>query len=439
MADGGFAAFLEFLDRIGGWEGFEVVGVRTEEAPGPDALGLPAPRLVIELRPRPGAEKRCSRCGEIVLEIHDTTVRRIRDLPIGEWDTWLLLPRARLQCPRCGPTVEAVPWLDRYQRMTKRLADKIAGLAQVLPIKHVAAWFGVSWETVKQIDQRALRERLEPIERAWDGVRVIAVDEFAIHKGHRYATVVLDPETRRVLWVGRGRRREDLRPFFQLLGPARCRALEAAVIDMSEAYALEIRAHCPQAAIVYDLFHVIAKYGRDVIDRVRVDETDRVAPVGLRAGRSTGAGGLSVRSARARRRVVRGARWLLLRNAATLRPAERVRLRELLALNRRLWVAYVLKDALKALWRYRAPAVARRAWAQWYGWAIRSRIPALALFARRLKPMLPGILAHCRYPLNNGVLEGVTNKIKVIKRMAYGFRDDEYFFLKIRAAFPGIP
>lgn len=162
-----------------------------------------------------------------------------------------------------------------------------------------------------------------------------------------------------------------------------------------------------------------------VIDRVRVDETNRIA-------RAAGPGGT-----RDRRRVIKGARWLLLRNAGNLKREERIRLREVLAANRRLWVVYVLKDMLKELWRYRYSGAAERAWGQWYGWAVRSRIPALKTFAQRLKPKLPGILSHCRYPLHTSVLEGINNKIKVLKRMAYGFRNDTYFFLKIRAAFPG--
>ena len=118
---------------------------------------------------------------------------------------------------------------------------------------------------------------------------------------------------------------------------------------------------------------------------------------------------------------------------------DRIQLRELLVANRHLWVAYVLKDALKALWRYRYRGAALRAWRMCYGWATRSRIPALVKFARQLKPRLAGILAHCRFPLHTSVLEGINNKIKVLKRMAYGFRNDAYFFLKTRAAFPGNP
>ncbi|MBI4421044.1 MAG: transposase [Gemmatimonadetes bacterium] len=111
--------------------------------------------------------------------------------------------------------------------------------------------------------------------------------EFAIQKGHRYATSIVDPVTTKVLWVGRGRGREDIRPFFTLLGPEGCAQLEAAVMDMSEAYELETRTHCPHAVIVYDLFHLVAKYGREVVDRVRVDETNRLARAGRPRDRRT--------------------------------------------------------------------------------------------------------------------------------------------------------
>jgi transposase len=412
-------AYEEITTLLGGWPGFRLVDVRREEV-GPER---PAPRILLTLEAVSGEPRLCSRCGAAVSEIHDVTPREVRDLPILEAETWLILPRARLKCPNCGPTVEAIPWLDRYQRMTKRFAESVARLACILPIKQVAAHFRLSWDTVKAIDCAALTERVGPVDLS--DVRQIAIDEFAIQKGHRYATSVVNPVTSKVLRVGRGRGGEDIRRFFEQLGPAGCARLEVAVMDMSDAYELETRAHCPQAAIVYDLFHVVAKYGREVIDRVRVDETNRVA----RAG--------SAHSTRDRRRVIKGTRWILLRNAENLRPDERLRLDRLLAVNRPLWVTYVLKDALKDLWRYRYAGAARRAWNEWYGWAVRSRIPALAQFARKLKPKLQGILAHCRYPLHTSVLEGINNKIKVIKRMAYGFRDDAYFYLKIRAVFPG--
>jgi transposase len=116
-----------------------------------------------------------------------------------------------------------------------------------------------------------------------------------------------------------------------------------------------------------------------------------------------------------------------------------VRLRELLRANRALFIVYVLEDDLKRLWQYRSPHAARRFWEEWRRRALRSRIPALETFTRMLERHLAGILSHCRFPINSGVLEGCNNKIKVLERVAYGYRDDAYFFLKIRAAFPGIP
>ena len=418
-----------FLELIGGWDGFEVVRVITEDTPRPDALGFPAAQLVIELRAKPGVPKRCSRCGEIVLEVHDVAPRRVRDLPLLERDTWLIVPRARLRCPRCGPTVEAVPWLDRYQRMTKRLAEKIAGLAQVLPIKHVAAWFGVSWDTVKQIDQRALLARLGPVDLST--VRRIAIDEFAMHRGHQYATIVVDVETRRVVWVHRGRDGDALAGFFALLGAEGCARLEAVVLDLWRPYLKAVRTHCPHAAIVYDLFHAVARYATDVLDRVRLDETNRLQRPQRYHHRV---------NAEVTRRVIKGARWLLLRNRDHLpTPADRLRLEELLAANHALFISYVLKDDLKQLWQHRDPGAARAAWEDWYARAMASDLPPLMRFARWLNFAAEYIVNHARYPLHTGLLEGMNNKIKVLKRMAYGYRDEAYFFLKLRSAFPGIP
>jgi len=282
----------------------------------------------------------------------------------------------------------------------------------------VAGFFGVHWHTVKRLDKRRLQERFA--EPDLSDVRVIGVDEFALHKGHRYATVVVEPSRRRVLWVGKGRGRASFRPFFNQLGPDRCQQLEAVVMDQCTAFELEVRAHCPQAEIIFDLFHILAKYGREVIDRVRIDEANRL------------------RHDRQGRHIVKSARWLLLRNRESLKsPAQAVQLNELLAANQALMTVYVLRDDLKQLWNYRHRGYARRAWQNWYQRAMVSGIQALQVFAERLKPYLHGILAHTKWPLHTSLIEGINNRIKVIKRTAYGFRDDEYFFLKIKAAFPG--
>lgn len=399
------------ISRLGGWEGYDVESCTTEIQGG-------VSWCIVKLAVRLDGRRWCSGCLRPCRAIHDTELRRVRDLPVFEHRTIIEFPRLRLACPRCGPKVELLRWLDPYLRVTRRLADSVARLCQVTSVLHVARFFGLNWKTVKELDKAHLQRQLGPVDL--EGLEVIGLDEFAIQKGHRYATVIVEPTRKRVLWVGRGRGREDVRPFFTLLGPERCARLRAAVMDMNASYELEVRRHCPNAAIVFDLFHVVAKYGREVIDRVRVDRANE-----LRADRRG-------------RQVVKGARWLMLKNRDSLRPGEDVQLEELLAANHALFVVYVLRDALKELWQHRDPAAAARAWKSWYRKALRSRIEPLRRFARRLRPYLPGILAHCRYPLGTNLIEGINNKIKVIKRMAYGFRDDAYFFLKIRAAFPGV-
>jgi len=399
------------ISRLGGWEGYELVGDRQEMRAG-------RCWCVLRLEPIRRRRRRCSGCGRLTRAIHDLQVRRIRDLPLFEYRVELEVPRVRVACRRCGPKLEQLDWLDAYARVTQRLAASVAQLCKVASILHVARYFGLDWKTVKELDRRNLERELGPVDL--DGIEVIGLDEFAIQKGHRYATVVVEPTRKRVLWIGRGRGREDVRPFFELLGPERCARLKAAVMDMNAGYELEVKAHCPNAHIVFDLFHVVAKYGREVIDRVRVDRANEL------------------RGQQQERRIVKGARWLLLRNRQGLPPDQDVRLTELLAANRALFVVYVMRDALKDLWHYRHPGYAARAWQGWYRKAMRSRIGPLKRFARGLRPYLQGILAHCHYPLGTNLIEGINNKIKVIKRMAYGFRDDAYFFLKIRAAFPGV-
>jgi transposase len=208
-----------------------------------------------------------------------------------------------------------------------------------------------------------------------------------------------------------------VRPFFELLGRAGCESIQAVAMD--SAFDLEVEARCPNAEVVYDLFHVVAKYGLEVIDRVRVEEANRL------------------RQDKPARRVVKTSRWLLLRNRQNVPTDQRVKLRELLAANKALITTYLLKDDLKRLWRYRSQAWAEKAWKSWRQRALPSHLEPLRTFVRRLQPYLPGILAHCRWPLGTNLVEGINNKSKVIKRVAYGYRDDAYFFLKISATFPG--
>lgn len=391
------------------WEGFHVVDLQVD-----------AETAHITLEPEPASSPSCSGCGRRDLPVHEYCRRRIRDLPMLGKAVLLEVTLRRVACPDCGARMEAVPWLERHARLTRRLADTASALCARMATAHVADLFGLHWSTVRTLDQRRLTTTIEALPVAMP--RRLAMDEFALHKGHRYASVVLDADTKRVLWIGLGRSRAAVRPFFQALGAQGCARIEAVAMDMNTAFDLEVRRHCPNARVVYDLFHVVAKYGREVISRVRVDAANQL------------------RHDKPARRVVKQAHWLLLRNPAHLKtPAQRIRLDEVLAANQSLMTVYVMKEQLKALWSAPTAWAWRAAWNQWMAHARESAIPSLVHFARCLRRYWRGILSRVRWPMHTGQLEGINNKIKVIKRMAYGYRDHDYFFLKIKAAFPGNP
>ena len=290
-------------------------------------------------------------------------------------------------------------------------------LVQNMPVAHVARLISVHWHTVKAIDyQRLKREQQEPDRK---GLKRLIMDEFALFKGHRYATVVINADNQQLLWVGEGRSRAAVRPFFEWLGVEACEQIEAVAMDMNTAMDLEVQHHCRNARVVYDLFHVVAKFGREVVDRVRVDQANQL------------------RHDKPGRKIIKRARWLLLRNANNLKAEQSIQLQELLQANQSLMTVYVLKDQLKELWFAPSEAEAKRRWREWYGMAMSRGIQPAIQFAKRLKGYLSGITASAVYRLNTSVLEGMNNKIKVIKRMAYGYRDNDYFFMKIKAAFPG--
>ena len=394
------------IDLAAFWPGYDVVACSHS----------PENALTLTLEPRAADLPRCGRCQQPSPLIHDRRIRLIRDRDLFDQHVQLRLPVRRVDCLTCGRVTEHISWLAPTSRLTRRLCAWIESLLQLLPISHVSQLTGLHWHTLKTLDKRRLQATFGAFEPG--DVRRLVMDEFALHKGHRYATVIMDAERTRVLWVSLGNSRKAIRPFFEQLGE-RCRQIEAVAMDMNTAFDLEVKQHCPQAEVVYDLFHVVARYGRDVIDRIRVDQAN-----GLRHDKPA-------------RQVVKQSRWLLLRNRENLKEEHAVRLQELLAANQPLATVYVLKDALKEVWY--APSV-REGWRRWRAWlrhAQESGLAPLQRFARNLQRYARGILASARFHMHTSLLEGVNNRIKVIKRMAYGFRDVDYFFLKIKAAFPG--
>lgn len=389
------------------WEGFTI-----------ESYAQIAPQsLLIRLHPAADYPPCCSGCHQHCTAIHDTAIRRVRERDLFQYRVWLEVPVRRVRCVTCGPKLEEIRWLSGRQRLTAGMVNCVESLVRLMPVQHVAQLVGLHWHTVKAIDHHRLaREVIEP-DRSQ--IRRLIMDEFALFKGHRYATVVINADNQQVLWVGEGNSRQAIRPFFEWLGPEACAQIEAVAMDMNTAMDLEVQHHCLQARVVYDLFHVVAKFGREVIDRVRVDQANQL------------------RHDRPARQVVKRSRWLLLRNRGNLKAEQAVKLEELLQANQPLMTVYLLKDQLKELWYASSEAEARRRWSEWMELAMGSGLAPVQQFARRLKGYVEGIVASATYRLHTSVLEGMNNKIKVIKRMAYGYRDNDYFFLKIKAAFPG--
>lgn len=374
--------------------------------------------VVVELA-RTGRAFHCE-CGRGFGRYYDHQERLVRDVPWGPWTrVQLLVPRFRVACPDCGVKTEPLSWIPARCHYTRRLADAVAlACREVRSIDAIAEAFGLHWHTVKEIDKAALTAALNPPQLL--GVRHLALDEFSIKRHHSYATIFLDAERTRVLWVCATREKKAVMDVFRnVFGPDVCQAIEAVSMDCWDAYEAAVHECLPNARVVWDRYHIISKYNLKVVDRVRIDEARRC-------------------QSKEERETLRKAKFILLKNRRNLVNDEPAQLKELLAANRRLLTVHVLGEALKELWEYRYPGAASKWFDGWYRRAIHSRIEPLKAFARSLKERLDGVLAHCQYRIHTGTLEGVNNTVKVIKRVAYGYRDLEYFFLKIRAHFSEI-
>jgi transposase len=279
-----------------------------------------------------------------------------------------------------------------------------------MTIQDVAEHLHVGWDTIKEIQARSLRRRFgKPKLRK---LRQIAIDEIAIGKGHRYLTVVLDLLSGAVVFVGDGKGAEALDPFWRRLRRARAQ-IQAVATDMSKAYIRAVRDHLPRAVHVFDHFHVI-KLFNEKLSALRRQLYHEL-------------------SSTAERKLLKGTRWLLLKNPENLDAGrnEQQRLEEALRLNAPLATAYYLKEDLRQMWWQANKRTARRVLRDWLARARQSGPGMLEQFADTLEEYQEGILAYYDYPISTGPLEGTNTKIQAMKRQAYGFRDQEFYKLKI--------
>ena len=317
--------------------------------------------------------------------------------------------------PGLLPALESqveVPFAEVRRSYTKAFERYALDLSRRMTIRDVAVHLGVGWDVIKDIQKRDpsrryARPKLKHLRR-------IAIDEIAVARGHRYLTVVLDLESGAVVFVGDGKGADALKPFWKRLRPSKAR-IEAVAMDMSAAYRGAVLINLPGAKIVFDRFHVVKLFNEKLSELRRTLHREATDVL--------------------HKQVLKGTRWLLLKNPEDLdeEKDEKRRLEEALALNRSLATAYYLKEDLRRFWERPSKRFATAFLDDWIKRAEASGIKILRQMARTLAAHRDGLLAYYDVPITSGPMEGTNNKIKTMKRMAYGFRDREFFKLKILA------
>jgi transposase len=333
-------------------------------------------------------------------------------LSCGDLHIYLELEVRRVDCGRCGKVKrERLTWLADNPFYTKRFAFFVGRRCRASTIKDVAKEVHLNWDSVKELEKQYMREQLRRV--GTPGPKVIGIDEISIRKGHTYRIVVSDLLRRRPIWFGGTDRSEaSLASFFQELGTKKCRGLYLAVMDMWKPFRNATLEHAPEARILFDKFHVIGHLG-EALDQVRKSEYARL----------TGQD----------RQFIKGQKYTLLSNHAHLTLDGRRSLAKLLQANKRLNIAYLLKESFGQLWNYQSEVWARRFFENWRQALKWQRLKPYEKFARMIDRHWDGIAAYCQ-PQNKvplGFVEGVNNKIRVLQRHAYGLRDEDYLRLKV--------
>lgn len=356
---------------------------------------------------------RCPECGSRKIIRRGQVQRRFRANPIGGKAVWIVMAIQRVYCLVCCLIRQVkIGFAHPRRSYTKSFERYVLDLSRFMTIQDLARHLGVSWDVVKDIQKRNLQRRFS--HPKLKKLKQIAIDEISIGKGHRYLTLVLDLKSGAVVFVGNGKGADALEPFWRTLNRSQAR-IEAVATDMSPAYIQAVLTHLKGTALVFDHFHIIKLFNDKLSD--------------LRRKLYHEAKDLMQKD------VIKGTRWLLLKNPENLDPKrnEHQRLEEALKLNQPLATAYYMKEDLRRLWVQPNKETAISFLEDWVDRAYESGIGPLIKMAKTLALYRSGIVAYYDYPISTGPLEGTNNKIKTMKRQAYGFRDIEFFKLKILA------
>ena len=344
----------------------------------------------------------CGRCGQTGrhLEVHDRRVKRWRHLDLGANRCVIECELRRLRCRDCGVHLEAVPWARSDAHHTRDFDDVVAGLAQQMAKTSIAGLLRIGWDTVGRIVERVVSDHLD--ERRLQGLVAVGVDEISYRKGQRYLTTVVDHRKGRVVWCAPGRSAATLNVFFAALGD-RKHSIRAVSIDLSGGYQQAIRDSIPDAEICFDPFHVV-RLAQRAVDQVRRDEWNA-----------------HERSHTPEGKWIKGTRWSLLKAPDKQTIDQLSKLGEVQQANKPLYRAFLLKEELRLLYQLEDPALAFEHLDAWLTWASRSRLEPFIKLARTIRRHQEGILAAIPLGLNNGRLEGLNSRIRLISHRSFGF------------------
>ena len=380
--------------------------------------------VVASVRPTRRAAGRCGRCGRrSPWYDRGEGRRRWRALDLGTIPVWLEADAPRVNCRTHGPTVRAVPWARHNAGHTRVFDQQVAWLATQCSKTAVVELMRVAWRTVGSILDRVWGDVSADID-LFAGLRRIGIDEISYKRGHKYLTVVVCHDTGRLVWAASGKDQATLRLFFDALeasGEGRCAEITHVSAEGASWIAQVVAERCPDAVRCADPFHVV-KWATEALDQVR-REAWNAARGDVRAHRARRAQGKDVH-ATGHAKAVKDSRFALWKNPENLTTRQRAKLAWIAKAEPRLHRAYLLKEALRLVFQL-PPDEAPAALEAWIGWARRSRIPIFVKLQRTIVDQKAAILAAIEHGLSNGLVESVNTKIRLITRMAFGFKSPE--------------
>jgi len=400
-------------------QGFEVAYVEIRPAP---TRANPSRRIkVLGLCDVRGFHV-CSECSKKHSEAawQEFEPRRFRECSIGDFETYLEITPWRLNC--CGGTrVESFPWEAPGHRMTQRFFERIAALCTRLPVQEVASMAGLSWDTVARVDKKAIELGLGGRQPDLGKLQWVGVDEVSRTGGHDYFTIVTNLRTGAVVHIGDGKGKKGLQSFLERLSKSQRKRIQGTASDLG--YLNLLRRAFPKANHVLDRFHIV-KWVNDALNALRREEFGAAPRIG--SGK-----------------VIKAKKWMLLSGREKLEQNHKLELAKLMKLNRRLYRGYLLKEELRTIlkhpWQYMTSL--RKNLQNWCNATIRSRLEPLKQVARRLRPHFDAIVAAYDAHIPLGLVEEINGKIANLRRVAHGYKDREYFKLKIyqRCSLPDNP